>query len=61
VALLVQRARDDPELRVLIAETALANVASQRVLEVNGFARVGRSVDGEEGEMIVWRLETLKT
>lgn len=58
VALVVDAARSDPSIRRLVAETALANLPSQRVLEANGFARVGRSHDDEEGEMIVWRLET---
>ncbi|HEY3798564.1 MAG TPA: GNAT family N-acetyltransferase [Caulobacteraceae bacterium] len=57
LALIVEKARGDPEVRALIAETALANLPSQRVLEANGFAQVGRSHDDEEGEMIVWRLE----
>jgi RimJ/RimL family protein N-acetyltransferase len=58
VGLIVEQARADPELNALIAETALANLPSQRVLEANGFSQVGRSVDADEGEMIVWRRET---
>jgi RimJ/RimL family protein N-acetyltransferase len=57
VALIVEAARRDPQTQALVAETALANLPSQRVLETNGFERSGRSHDDEEGEMIVWRLE----
>jgi RimJ/RimL family protein N-acetyltransferase len=59
VALLIEAARLDPRVSVIVAETALANLASQKVLTVNGFADVGRSVDDDEGEMIVWRLELI--
>jgi RimJ/RimL family protein N-acetyltransferase len=57
VALVVEAARQDPRVGAIVAETALANLPSQRVLMANGFAEVGRSVDDDEGEMIVWRLE----
>lgn len=57
VGALAEAARSDPAVGALTAETALANVGSQRVLERNGFAPVGSSVDDDEGEMIVWRLE----
>jgi RimJ/RimL family protein N-acetyltransferase len=58
VALAVQAARSDARIRRLVAETAVGNLASQRVLEANGFAKTGASVDADEGEMIVWSLET---
>ena len=57
VELAIRAARSDPRIRRLVAETALANLPSQRVLEVNGFAKTGTSVDADEGEMIVWTLE----
>jgi RimJ/RimL family protein N-acetyltransferase len=57
VALVVEAARLDPRVSAIVAETALANLPSQKVLMSNGFADVGRSVDDDEGEMIVWRLE----
>jgi RimJ/RimL family protein N-acetyltransferase len=57
VALAVEAARLDERVRAIVAETALANLPSQRVLAANGFADVGRSMDDDEGEMIVWRLE----
>jgi RimJ/RimL family protein N-acetyltransferase len=34
------------------------NIASQRVLERNGFARIGERSDLEDGELILWRIET---
>ena len=58
VAMIAEAARADPAIAALTAETALANLASQRVVEANGFTKVGRSHDRDEGEMIVWRLET---
>ena len=57
VALLIDAARQDDRVRALTAETALANLPSQRVLAANGFADVGRGMDDDEGETIVWRLE----
>jgi RimJ/RimL family protein N-acetyltransferase len=57
VSALIEEARNDAAVRTLTAETALANRPSQRVLERNGFAKAGSSIDEDEGEMIVWRLE----
>jgi RimJ/RimL family protein N-acetyltransferase len=57
VALLIEAARLDPRVSAIVAETALANLPSQKVLTANGFADVGRSMDDDEGETIVWRLE----
>ena len=56
-ALLLAAARQDPRVRAVTAETALANLPSQRVLEANGFVQTGRSTDDDEGETIVWGLE----
>jgi RimJ/RimL family protein N-acetyltransferase len=58
VALIVAAARSDPRIGALMAETALANAPSQRVLAANGFLQTGRGHDRDEGEMIVWRLAT---
>ena len=41
-----------------MAATALGNLPSQRVLEANGFVRNGIGHDDDEGETIVWGLET---
>ena len=56
VSLIVEEAQRDKRVRALTAETALANVPSQRVLEANGFMQIGRGMDDDEGETIVWRL-----
>jgi RimJ/RimL family protein N-acetyltransferase len=56
VSLMLEAAREDARIKALTAETALANVGSQRVLITNGFSDVGRSHDDDEGETIVWRL-----
>ncbi len=56
VAALLDAARRDPAVRAVMAQTAVANVASQRALEKNGFARIGTSHDPEDGELIVWRI-----
>lgn len=56
VALLVAEARADPRITALTAETAVANRASQRVLEANGFLPDGRGWDADEGETLKWRL-----
>ena len=55
-ALILEAARQDPRVRAVTAETALANQPSQRVLQANGFFQVGRNTDDDEGETIVWRL-----
>jgi RimJ/RimL family protein N-acetyltransferase len=55
--LMIEAARRDPRVRALVAETAVGNLASQRVLAGAGFFMTGRGWDDEEGEMIRWRLE----
>ena len=57
VTLVVEAARQDRRVSAIVAETALANLPSQKVLAANGFANVGRNMDDDEGEVIVWRLE----
>ena len=56
VALLIEAAQADERVGALTAETALANLPSQRVLIATGFEDVGRGMDDDEGETIVWRL-----
>jgi RimJ/RimL family protein N-acetyltransferase len=53
---LIEAARADPRVRAITAETAVGNIASQRVLAGQGFFKVGRGYDDEEGETILWRL-----
>jgi RimJ/RimL family protein N-acetyltransferase len=55
VGLVVDVAQRDPSIRSVCADTAVANIASQRVLERNGFESVGTRFDPVGGEMIVWR------
>jgi len=54
--LLLEAARVDVRVRAITAETAVGNIASQRVLAGQGFFKVGRGWDDEEGETILWRL-----
>ena len=51
-------AHGDDRVHAVCAETSLDNVASQRVLEHNDFARTGERVDDEDGALICWRYET---
>jgi len=55
---IVAWARTSPEVQAIIAETGIPNLASQRVLERNGFVRVGERVDEEDGPLICWRCST---
>ena len=36
------------------AKTARSNIASQRVLEKNGFIPCGKLIDSEDGELVLW-------
>jgi RimJ/RimL family protein N-acetyltransferase len=55
IAALVEAASRDSNLRSLIAETATANAASQRVLARNGFIKTGTRSDPQAGDFILWR------
>ena len=55
VAIMLEEMATDPLVRSVSAGTATANIASQRVLEANGFERTGTRIDPEDGEVIVWR------
>ncbi|MGA8534115.1 MAG: GNAT family N-acetyltransferase [Candidatus Tumulicola sp.] len=54
VAAVIRVAETDPQVRILTAETSINNAASLRVLEKNGFCRVGTRFDPEDGELILW-------
>jgi RimJ/RimL family protein N-acetyltransferase len=54
VAAIVQIASADPTIDALTAETAIDNLASQRVLEKNGFARTGERITAEDGTVTQW-------
>lgn len=58
VADLTAWARADDRVRALTAETAIDNLASQKVLARNGFRITGERVDDEGGPLIQWRLQT---
>jgi RimJ/RimL family protein N-acetyltransferase len=49
-------AQNDGRVAVVTADTGVDNIASQRVLERNGFVRVGTRVDDEDGELICWEI-----
>jgi RimJ/RimL family protein N-acetyltransferase len=51
-------ARTDPRVAKVTAETAIENFASHKVLERNGFARAGRRMDDEDGELLCWERQT---
>jgi RimJ/RimL family protein N-acetyltransferase len=55
---IVAWARKVPQVRAVTAETTPANFASQRVLERNGFVKVGKRVDEEDGPVLCWRCPT---
>lgn len=55
VAHLLKVAVQDRAIRGLVAETMTGNLASQRVLERNGFVREGKRMDPEDGEVVLWR------
>ncbi|MFN4091495.1 MAG: GNAT family N-acetyltransferase [Brevundimonas sp.] len=47
-------ARGDDRVAIVTAETSIDNPASQRVLERNGFHRIGTRDDDEDGALICW-------
>lgn len=57
VALILARSAQDG-VSLFTAETASSNIASQRVLERNGFDRVGARYDDEDGALILWTKPT---
>jgi RimJ/RimL family protein N-acetyltransferase len=56
-AALLDVARQDAAVRTVLADTAVDNASSQRVLAKNGFQRVGTRTDPIDGELIVWRID----
>lgn len=57
IADLLNWARKEPRLDWIGAETGVDNIASQRVLERNGFRRTGTRIDAEDGPLICWRVD----
>lgn len=58
VAALLQWGRSDPRVATISADTSVDNIASQRVLERNGFIRIGERIDAEDGPLICWQATT---
>jgi RimJ/RimL family protein N-acetyltransferase len=54
---LVRIASADPRVGAVLAKTALANVASRRVVEKAGFIHVGGEDSNEDGPLDIWRFE----
>jgi RimJ/RimL family protein N-acetyltransferase len=58
VAALIASARSDDRVTTILANTAVANHASQAVLRKNGFRCAGLGIDPDDGDSIVrWRLD----
>ncbi len=51
-------ARTIPAISAVAADTSIDNVASQRVLEKNGFRRFGDRIDVEDGPLVCWQAMT---
>jgi RimJ/RimL family protein N-acetyltransferase len=58
VAAMLASAGNDAAIKTVLDSTPVQNIASQRVLERNGFARIGERSDLEDGELILWRIDT---
>lgn len=58
IADLLLWAGGDPRVALVSAETGVDNVASQLVLERNGFVRTGERLDDEDGPLICWQAVT---
>ena len=58
IAQLLEWGRSDPRVALISAETGVENIASQRVLERNGFIRTGERIDAEDGPVICWQAKT---
>lgn len=55
VGAMLDNARRDTTISVVVAATTVTNIVSQRVLERNGFDRTGVSYDPDDGELIWWQ------
>jgi RimJ/RimL family protein N-acetyltransferase len=62
VAAIIASAQADPRISYIIAETAIDNHPSQRVLIKNGFQCIGIGIDSEDGEHLLrWRVSVTET
>lgn len=57
IGAIVAWARAAPDVVAITAETAVDNLASQRVLECNGFVNIGARFDAEDGQLLSWRCD----
>ena len=57
VAAVIAWARADPRIKRVTADTSVDNGPSQRVLQGNGFSRVGERHDEEDGPLFCWALD----
>lgn len=55
VAALLHWGRQDGRAKVVLAETSVGNIASQKVLERNAFEPNGERHDEEDGPLKCWR------
>ncbi|MBY5443006.1 GNAT family N-acetyltransferase [Rhizobium leguminosarum] len=56
---LLEWGRNDPRVALVSAETGVDNIASQCVLERNGFVQIGERIDAEDGPLICWQAMTV--
>lgn len=54
LALMLAEAQAHNSTMRYMAKTAINNRASQRVLEKNGFTPCGKTIDPEDGELVLW-------
>ena len=54
IAQMLAQAQTYDSAKCFMAKTASSNVASQRVLEKNGFTPCGKASDPEDGELVLW-------
>ena len=61
VAALLAEAASDAKVRLVVAQTAMNNRASQAVLKRNGFVRAGEAWSEDDGAMLVWHRPSLSS
>lgn len=57
VASVLEWARSEPRVALVRAETSIENLASQQVLERNGFKQMGTRIDSEDGPVNIWHVD----
>jgi len=55
ITALLEWSASDRRVTAVAAEAGKSNIASQRVLERNGFAVIGERVDEEDGDLLCWQ------